>query len=151
MAHLSSIAGAPERNYRGPSRERVASALPEDAHAVIEPWRGAWRLRFRQRQPHRADPLTGWAGGADTLTQVEIGFPDAASAIRYAERHDLSYELREVPRRPRPPHQRRQDGSLERLCCWPTGPHARCCGEYPVLKEQRPPMEGAPCRSSTMH
>jgi len=138
----------PQANYRGPSVARLTSALPDDARAVIEREgrsvtqsgrrrAGSWRLRFERRHRYGVDPLTGWTSGTDPLTQIELRFPDAASAIRYAERHDLPYELREDPPAPikiggRKKHQ--PQGPMQ-LCCWPTGPHPLCCGQYPALKE----------------
>jgi hypothetical protein len=96
------------RNYVGPSTARLSSALPEDARAIIEretrsvtqsaPARSrGWRLRFDRRAPHGIDPLTGWTTGVDPLAHLSLRFPDLASAIRYTERHDLPYEVREVP------------------------------------------------------
>lgn len=132
------------RNYVGPSAARLSSALPEDARAIIERERRSvtqsgparsrgWRLRFDRRARHGVDPLTGWTTGADPLAHLTLRFPDLASAIRYAERHDLPYEIREEA-----PERRRFGGRQGfevqaplQLCCWPTGPHALCCGNYP--------------------
>lgn len=132
------------RNYVGPSAARLSSALPDDARAIIEREarsvdqsgrardRG-WRLRFDRRAPHGVDPLTGWSTGSDPLAHVSLRFPDLASAIRYAERHDLPYEIREeAPERRRFGGRRGFEGQAPvQLCCWPTGPHALCCGNYP--------------------
>jgi hypothetical protein len=131
------------RNYVGPSVARVSSAIPEDARAIIEREarpvnqsgrardRG-WRLRFDRRVPNGVDPLTGWTTGADPLAHVSLRFPDPASAIRYAERHDLPYEIREeAPERRRVGGCQGFEGQVPvQLCCWPTGPHALCCGNY---------------------
>ncbi len=132
------------RNYAGPSVARLSSSLPDDARAVIEreprsvtqsapAGRRGWRLRFYPRMPRGADPLTGWTTGADPLAPLSLRFPDLASAIRYAERHDLPYEVREESRG-NASFSRRQKYEGEapvQLCCWPTGPHALCCGNYP--------------------
>jgi hypothetical protein len=132
------------RNYVGPSAARLSSALPTDARAVIEreprsvtqsgPGRQrGWRLRFHPRLPLNVDPLTGWTTGADPLVHLSLRFPDLASAIRYAERHDVPYDIREEAReRARVGGRQGIDGqSPLQLCCWPTGPHALCCGNYP--------------------
>jgi len=123
---------------------RSRSALPDDAVAVIEPCErsvtqggragaAGWRLRFLPRGPRFADPSTGWTGSADPLAHVALRFPDRASALRFVRRHGLPYQVRA----PAPPARRRSvrspAGPLQ-LCCWPTGPHALCCGNYP-LKE----------------
>ena len=137
-------------NYVGPSRARLSSALPDDARAIIEPdprsaarfgraRQHGWQLRFERRQPVGIDPLTGWTTGTDPLAQINLRFPDLASAIRYAERHDLPYDLREraAERRRIAGRQGFQEASPAQLCCWPTGPHALCCGDYPVTMQMR--------------
>jgi hypothetical protein len=132
------------RNYAGPSVARLSSALPDDARAVIEretrsvtqsapARRRGWRLRFDRRAPQGVDPLTGWTTGADPLAHVTLRFPDLASAIRYAERHDLPYEVREEAQAKRGfgGRQAFEGQAPIQLCCWPSGPHALCCGNYP--------------------
>nr|WP_081625064.1 NADH dehydrogenase ubiquinone Fe-S protein 4 [Hyphomicrobium denitrificans] len=52
-----------------------------------------WRLRFERRMPPFVEPLMGWIGGDDTLTQVELDFPTMESAVRSAERQGLPYAI----------------------------------------------------------
>lgn len=52
-----------------------------------------WRLTFERRTPPFIEPLMGWTGGDDTLTQVELSFPTREAAIRYAERQGLRYTV----------------------------------------------------------
>jgi hypothetical protein len=84
--------------------------FPEDAHAVIyRPARSAmtsgkartraWKLRFERRRPPFIEPLMGWTGGNDPLTQVELSFPSAESAIAYARRLGLHYTVAGMPQR----------------------------------------------------
>lgn len=47
------------------------------------------------------EPLMGYTGGDDTLTQVELSFPTLKSAIRYAERQGLTYVVQQPSRRSR--------------------------------------------------
>ena len=54
---------------------------------------GRWVLEFESEARKRADPLTGWSGGADTQAQVQIVFPDADSAKAYAEREGVDYHF----------------------------------------------------------
>lgn len=132
-------------NQRKPPAVRHDSAIPRDARAVIEPVErsvtqsgrarvGSWRLRFRPRSAFHVDPLTGWTGGSDPLRHVELAFPSREAAIAYARRQGLAFDVREP--RPRPPFtpnlQAWETQGPVRLCCWPTGPHALCCGRYPV-------------------
>lgn len=100
--------GSSRRNYVGPSVARVRSAFPDDAAAVIEReprpvtqspavLRRGWRLRFKPRARPKIEPLIGWTSGSDPMAHVTLRFPDLASATRYAERHDLPYEVLEEP------------------------------------------------------
>jgi hypothetical protein len=50
-----------------------------------------WRLVFERRTAPFIEPLMGYTGSRDTLTQVELNFPTLESAVRYAERQGLSY------------------------------------------------------------
>jgi hypothetical protein len=54
----------------------------------------AWRLTFERRTALFIEPLMGYTGSRDTLTQVELSFPTLESAIGYAERQGLSYVVR---------------------------------------------------------
>jgi hypothetical protein len=54
---------------------------------------GKWVLEFESDRPRRADPLTGWSGGADTQAQVSITFDSLEEARRYAERSDIHYHV----------------------------------------------------------
>ena len=83
----------------------VRSLFPEEAHAVIyKPARAAttsgkartrgWKMRFERRTVRFIEPLMGWTGGGDPLTQVELSFPSPESAIAYARRQGLQYTVR---------------------------------------------------------
>lgn len=85
-------------------RPAVGSTLPRDAVAWIyrpgpsvlssAPAHGRrWILRFERRSPPVIEPLMGWTGGRDTLSQVELSFPSLEAAIAYAERQGLAYQL----------------------------------------------------------
>ena len=139
----------PPPRLRSNSVRRQQSALPADAVAVIEPTsrsvtqagkarNRAWLLRFRPHGRAYVDPLTGWTGSDDPLAHLALRFPTREAAIRYAERHGLAFELRE-PGRVSSTCSGAQGGPRQQplwICCWPTGPHALCCGEYPLLKER---------------
>jgi hypothetical protein len=73
------------------------SVFPDDALAVIyQPARSAmtsgnahtrdWKLRFEPRSRPLIEPLMGWTGCDDTLSQIELTFPSAAAAVAYARR-----------------------------------------------------------------
>jgi hypothetical protein len=80
------------------------SWLPADAVArIYKPFRSVitsgkartkgWRLTFERRSSPFIDPLMGWTGSDDTLTQIELNFPTREAAIRYAERQGLRYTV----------------------------------------------------------
>ena len=50
-------------------------------------------LEFESGSRARPDPLTGWAGGTDTQTQVSINFESLEQAKAYAERSGIAYHV----------------------------------------------------------
>lgn len=54
---------------------------------------GQWVLEFESARPKRPDPLTGWAGGADTQSQVRLSFDTLEAARAYAEREGVDYHI----------------------------------------------------------
>ncbi len=87
-----------------PRTALTRSVFPDDALAVIyKPARSAmtsgkartrdWKLCFEPRSRPFIEPLMGWTGGDDTLSQVELTFPSAAAAVAYARRQGLRYIL----------------------------------------------------------
>ncbi|HEX8444206.1 MAG TPA: NADH dehydrogenase ubiquinone Fe-S protein 4 [Allosphingosinicella sp.] len=58
-----------------------------DAHT------GHWVLEFESHSRARPDPLTGWAGGTDTQTQVSLDFDTLEQAKDYAERSGIAYHV----------------------------------------------------------
>jgi hypothetical protein len=133
------VPGAP-----APSAAIGSSALPPDAEAVIEPVpvatsqsgrarAGEWRLWFKPRRAPTVDPLTGWMRGVDPLAHVTLRFASREAAERFCTRQGIKFEARPAaPRRPRPIPARSGLEDAPPLCCWPTGPHALCCGDYPI-------------------
>lgn len=55
---------------------------------------GVWVLEYETHSPQRPDPLTGWAGGADTVQQVRLTFPTETAAVAYATEQGIAYEVR---------------------------------------------------------
>ena len=64
----------------------------------------AWKLRFERYTPPLTDPLMGWIGGEDTLTQVELTFPSVQAAIAYARKQGLQYTVISPSHEERPGH-----------------------------------------------
>jgi ETC complex I subunit conserved region len=86
-------------------------AFPPDTMAIIyRPARSAmtsgkantrrWKLRFEQRAAPFIEPLMGWTGGTDTLSQVELDFPSAEAAIAYARRQGLNFVVQGLAEAP---------------------------------------------------
>jgi hypothetical protein len=59
---------------------------------------GHWQLEFEAERKH-ADPLTGWAGGGNTMEQVVLGFPTLEAAIAHAEREGYAYHVIPAPKK----------------------------------------------------
>ena len=54
---------------------------------------GQWVLEFESARAKRADPLTGWAGGAETQEQVRLSFPTLEAAQAYAARNGIDAHI----------------------------------------------------------
>ena len=54
---------------------------------------GQWLLEFESHSRVRPDPLTGWAGGSDTQSQVSLSFDTLDQAKAYAEREGVAYHV----------------------------------------------------------
>jgi hypothetical protein len=66
---------------------------------VLQKERFGWVMEFASERPQHADPLTGWAGGAEPLAQVRIVFPTREAAVAYCEREGLPFAVQEDPPR----------------------------------------------------
>jgi ETC complex I subunit conserved region len=71
-----------------------------------------WVLCFERRTPPEIEPLMGWTGSDDTLTQVELTFDTLQEAIAYAEREGLAYRI-EGEAIPATAEERRQAAAAE--------------------------------------
>jgi hypothetical protein len=138
-----------ERVHLAPGGSAASSAvgsseLPRDAEAVIEPVPVAtnqsgraradeWRLWFKPRHAPTVDPLTGWTVVVDPLAHVTLRFPSREAAERFCTRQGIKFEARPAaPSRPVAIPAKSGFEDAPPLCCWPTGPHALCCGDYPI-------------------
>jgi ETC complex I subunit-like protein len=62
---------------------------------------GTWVLEFESARPQRPDPLTGWAGGAETQEQVRLTFPTREAALAYAAREGIDAHVLPAPPEPK--------------------------------------------------
>mgnify|MGYP001979179306 CR=1 FL=1 len=58
-----------------------------------------WVVDFEQTEPQEPDPLTGWAGQANTAMQVRLTFPTLDAAKAYATREGHEYHVVPSPER----------------------------------------------------
>lgn len=110
-ARKPQVPGAqPSNDNRHKPLSMMRSFFPSDAVArIFKPSRSVmtsgkartngWRLVFDRRSAPFIEPLMGYTGDRDTLTQVELDFPTRESAIRYAERQGLTYVVQAPPAR----------------------------------------------------
>jgi hypothetical protein len=73
--------GAIARIYR-PSRSATTSGIARTRK---------WLLVFEPRSAPFVEPLMGWTGSRDPLTQIELAFPSREAAVAYAESQRLNY------------------------------------------------------------
>ena len=59
----------------------------------------SWILEFEPVHQQQADPLTGWAGGDATATQLRMTFPTLEAATGYAEREGVAFHVIPAPER----------------------------------------------------
>ncbi|MCW9035432.1 MAG: ETC complex I subunit [Rhodospirillales bacterium] len=52
-----------------------------------------WLLEFESTSGKQADSLMGWVGGSTTYDQVKMKFESKESAIAFAERKGLTYQV----------------------------------------------------------
>ena len=57
-----------------------------------------WILEFKTKNP-TTNPLMGWESSSDTLSELKLEFLTKESAINYAKRKKIDYELIEPKKR----------------------------------------------------
>ena len=57
-----------------------------------------WILEFETKDPTR-NPLMGWESSSDTLSELKLEFSTKESAINYAKKKRIDYELIEPKKR----------------------------------------------------
>ncbi|PCI04580.1 MAG: ETC complex I subunit [Hyphomicrobiales bacterium] len=54
---------------------------------------GNWVLEFEPESPRKVEPLMGYTASGDMKSQIKLKFPDLDSAIAYAEKHKIAYQV----------------------------------------------------------
>ena len=54
-----------------------------------------WVLEFAPQKDKPVDPLMGWIGSSETVSQVRLNFDTKEEAIAYAERHGIPFQVHE--------------------------------------------------------
>ena len=57
-----------------------------------------WILEYETKDPTR-NPLMGWESSSDTLSELKLEFSTKESAINYAKKKRIDYELIEAKKR----------------------------------------------------
>ena len=57
-----------------------------------------WILEFKTKDPTK-NPLMGWESSSDTYTELKLEFSDKESAINYAKKKKINFELIEPKKR----------------------------------------------------
>jgi hypothetical protein len=79
--------------HRGENANPLLTLHREMNRVFDDVFRGFDVAPFGPRSRPLIEPLMGWTGCDDTLSQVELTFPSAAAAIAYARRQGLRYLL----------------------------------------------------------
>jgi hypothetical protein len=64
---------------------------------------GKWVLEYEPTRAKIRDPLMGWTGSDDMLTQIHLTFDTKEAAIAYAQAHEIPFDLELPPARVKPP------------------------------------------------
>ena len=59
---------------------------------------GKWILEYETKDPTK-NPLMGWESSSDTLSELKLEFSTKESAINYAKKKKIDYELIEPKKR----------------------------------------------------
>jgi hypothetical protein len=54
-----------------------------------------WLLDYEPASPREVEPLMGWTGTGDMLSQVKLWFASKEEAIAYAEKNGIPYRVYE--------------------------------------------------------
>ncbi|MCH7865517.1 MAG: ETC complex I subunit [Proteobacteria bacterium] len=70
----------------------------EPAKTAMQSGRGntkSWVIEYEPGSPKETDSLMGWAGSADTRSQVRIHFPSKEEAVAFAKKNGMNFRVQE--------------------------------------------------------
>ena len=59
-----------------------------------------WVLEYEPGSAKETDPLMGWAGSADTRSQVRLRFASKEEAVAFAKKNGMDFRVQEQKPRP---------------------------------------------------
>ena len=59
-----------------------------------------WVLEYEPGSAKETDPLMGWAGSADTRSQVRLRFASKEEAVAFAKKNGMDFRVQEPKPRP---------------------------------------------------
>ena len=75
-------------NMRARIYQPAKTAMQSGRAKTIE-----WVLEYEPTRRQQLDPLTGWAGSGDTMSQLRLTFDNINDAIAYATKHGIDYSI----------------------------------------------------------
>jgi hypothetical protein len=85
------------------SRDTAIARIHNPAKSAMQSGRargGSWLLEFSPSEARKLDPLMGWSGSGDTLTQLRMSFSSREAAEAYARANGIPYDVEEMPGAP---------------------------------------------------
>ncbi len=77
-----------------------------------------WVLEYEPDSAKIRDPLMGWTGSDDMLSQVRLSFDTREAAVAYAEAHEIPFDLELPPVRVKAPKSYADNFRFDRKANW---------------------------------
>lgn len=103
--------------YSGRMRARI-SQQAKPATQSGQAGTHEWVFEYAPADRGRPDPLMGWWGSRDTLSQIQLRFDTKEEAVAYAERQGVTYDLELQPPRVHKPKAYADNFRFDRVENW---------------------------------
>jgi hypothetical protein len=77
-----------------------------------------WVLEYEPDSAKTRDPLMGWTGSDDMLSQVRLSFDTKEAAVAYAQAHEIPFDLELPPVRVKAPKSYADNFRFDRKANW---------------------------------